>query len=34
LARKRGFLAADDEWLRPTDFGRRFANDVMGLFLT
>ncbi|MEO6227696.1 MAG: radical SAM family heme chaperone HemW [Thermomonas sp.] len=34
LARARGFLEADDEWLRPTELGRRFANDVIGLFLT
>ncbi len=34
LARARGLLEADDAWLRPTELGRRFANDVIGLFLT
>ena len=33
LARERGLLEVDEEWLRPTEFGRRFANDVIGLFL-
>ena len=32
-ARERGWLEADDDWLRPTELGRRFANDVIGLFL-
>jgi len=34
LARERGLLEAGDEWLRPTELGRRFANDAIGLFLT
>ena len=34
LARERGLLEMDDTWLRPTELGRRFANDVIGLFLT
>ncbi len=34
LARERGLLEADDEWIRPTELGRRFANDVIGLFLS
>ena len=33
LARARGWLEADPGWLRPTELGRRFANDVIGLFL-
>lgn len=33
LARARGWLEADGDWLRPTELGRRFANDVIGLFL-
>jgi oxygen-independent coproporphyrinogen-3 oxidase len=33
IARERGWLQADDEWLRPTELGRRFTNDVIGLFL-
>ncbi len=33
LARARGWLEADPAWLRPTELGRRFANDVIGLFL-
>ncbi len=33
LARERGWLEADQAWIRPTEFGRRFANDVIGLFL-
>ena len=34
VARQRGLLDEDDAWLRPTELGRRFANDVIGLFLT
>ena len=34
LARERGLLERDEAWLRPTELGRRFANDVIGLFLT
>ncbi len=33
LACERGLLVVDDAWLRPTELGRRFANDVIGLFL-
>ena len=33
LARDRGLLDNDEEWLRPTELGRRFANDTIGLFL-
>ncbi|WP_028839803.1 MULTISPECIES: radical SAM family heme chaperone HemW [Thermomonas] len=33
LARARGWLEPDADWLRPTELGRRFANDVIGLFL-
>ncbi|MEO5961955.1 MAG: radical SAM family heme chaperone HemW [Thermomonas sp.] len=33
LARERGLLDMDEQWLRPTELGRRFANDVIGLFL-
>ena len=33
LARARGWLEANLDWLRPTELGRRFANDVIGLFL-
>ena len=33
IARERGWLDADDDWLRPTELGRRFTNDVVGLFL-
>jgi oxygen-independent coproporphyrinogen-3 oxidase len=33
LARIRGWLEPDPAWLRPTELGRRFANDVIGLFL-
>ena len=33
LARERGLLDVDEAWLRPTELGRRFANDVIGLFL-
>ena len=32
-ARERGLLEEDEAWLRPTELGRRFANDVIGLFL-
>ncbi len=32
-AHARGWLEADPDWLRPTELGRRFANDVIGLFL-
>ena len=32
-ARARGWLEPDPAWLRPTELGRRFANDVIGLFL-
>lgn len=32
-ARENGWLEADDDWLRPTELGRRFTNDVIGLFL-
>lgn len=32
-AHERGWLEADQDWLRPTELGRRFANDVIGLFL-
>ncbi|MDI1251733.1 radical SAM family heme chaperone HemW [Thermomonas sp.] len=33
IARERGLLEVDEAWLRPTELGRRFANDVIGLFL-
>ncbi len=33
LAHERGLLEMDETWLRPTELGRRFANDVIGLFL-
>jgi oxygen-independent coproporphyrinogen-3 oxidase len=33
LAHDRGWLEPDPDWLRPTELGRRFANDVIGLFL-
>ena len=33
IARERGWLDGDDDWLRPTELGRRFANDAIGLFL-
>ena len=26
-------LEHDPDWLRPTELGRRFTNDVIGLFL-
>ena len=29
----KGWLEDDPEWLRPTELGRRFTNDVIGLFL-
>ncbi len=32
-ARARGWLEPDPDWLRPTELGRRFTNDVVGLFL-
>ena len=32
-ARANGWLEPDPDWLRPTELGRRFANDVIGLFL-
>ena len=32
-AHARGWLEPDPDWLRPTEIGRRFANDVIGLFL-
>lgn len=32
-AQLRGWLEPDADWLRPTEQGRRFANDVIGLFL-
>ena len=32
-ARARGWLESDPDWLRPTELGRRFGNDVIGLFL-
>ena len=33
IARERGWLDAEEDWLRPTELGRRFANDAIGLFL-
>ena len=33
IARERGWLDADEDWLRPTELGRRFANAAIGLFL-
>ena len=33
LARARGWLRPDPDWLRPTELGLRFANDAIGLFL-
>lgn len=33
FARERGLLELDEEWLRPTELGCRFANDLIGLFL-
>ena len=32
-AHANGWLEPDQDWLRPTELGRRFANDVIGLFL-
>ena len=32
-AHARGWLEPDPDWLRPTELGRRFTNDVIGLFL-
>ncbi len=32
-ARASGWLEDDADWLRPTELGRRFTNDVIGLFL-
>nr|WP_256645628.1 radical SAM family heme chaperone HemW [Thermomonas paludicola] len=32
-AHQRGWLEPDADWLRPTELGRRFANDVISLFL-
>ncbi|KFN49374.1 radical SAM family heme chaperone HemW [Arenimonas composti] len=32
-ARERGWLEGDGEYLRPTELGRRFTNDVIALFL-
>jgi oxygen-independent coproporphyrinogen-3 oxidase len=33
LARERGWIEPDDERLRPTELGLRFANDAIALFL-
>ena len=33
LAQQRGWLETDPERLQPTELGRRFTNDVIGLFL-
>ena len=33
IARERDWLEPGDDWLRPTELGRRFANDAIGLFL-
>ena len=33
IARKKGWLEADGTHWRPTELGRRFTNDVIGLFL-
>jgi oxygen-independent coproporphyrinogen-3 oxidase len=33
VAREKGLLEVGEAWLRPTDLGRRFANDAIGLFL-
>ena len=33
-ARERDWLEADDRRMRPTESGRRFLNDLTGLFLT
>ena len=32
-AERRGLLARDHEWIRPTPLGRRFLNDLQALFL-
>jgi oxygen-independent coproporphyrinogen-3 oxidase len=32
-ARARGWIEADGERIVPTELGRRFTNDVIGLFL-
>jgi oxygen-independent coproporphyrinogen-3 oxidase len=32
-ASRRGWLQVDDQWIRPTESGRRFGNDVIALFL-
>ena len=28
------WLSQDGDWVKPTELGMRFANDVMGLFLS
>ena len=33
IARERDWLEPGDDWMRPTELGRRFANDAIGLFL-
>ena len=33
VACSKGWLEDDTDWLRPTELGRRFTNDVIGLFL-
>jgi putative oxygen-independent coproporphyrinogen III oxidase len=33
LARARGWLEVEGPWVRPTELGRRFTNDVVELFL-
>ena len=30
----RQWLSQDGDWVKPTELGLRFANDVMGLFLS
>ena len=32
-AHANGWLERDPDWIRPTELGRRFTNDVIGLFL-
>jgi oxygen-independent coproporphyrinogen-3 oxidase len=32
-AEGRGLLARDQNWIAPTERGRRFLNDLVGLFL-
>ena len=32
-AHANGWLKEDPDWIRPTELGRRFTNDVIGLFL-